>query len=95
MRSKYIVKTTTQFRKDYKAAEKSGKNMKLLEDVITKLALGIPLPEKNRDHALSGTWSSYRECYILPDWLLIYKHQNDILILTLARIGTRSKLFGR
>ena len=95
MKSKYIVKTTTQFRKDYKAAEKSGKNMKLLEDVITKLALGIPLPEKNRDHALSGTWSSYRECYILPAWLLIYKHQNDILILTLARIGTHSKLFGR
>ena len=95
MRSKYIVKTTTQFRKDYKAAEKSGKNMKLLEDVITKLALGIPLPEKNRDHALSGTWSSYRECHISPDWLLIYKYQNDILILTLARIGTHSKLFGR
>ena len=95
MRSKYIVKTTTQFRKDYKTAEKSGKNMELLEDVITKLALGIPLPEKNRDHALSGTWSSYRECHISPDWLLSYKHQNDILILTLARIGTRSKLFGR
>ncbi len=95
MRSKYIVKTTTQFRKDYKTAEKSGKNMELLEDVITKLALGIPLPEKNRDHALSGTWSSYRECHISPDCLLIYKHQNDILILTLARIGTRSKLFGR
>ena len=95
MRSKYIVKTTTQFRKDYKTAEKSGKNMELLEDVITKLALGIPLPEKNRDHALSGTWSSYRECHISPDWLLIYKHQNDILILTLARTGPRSKLFGR
>ena len=95
MRSKYIVKTTTQFRKDYKAAEKSGKNMKLLEEVITKLALGIPLPEKNRDHALSGAWSSYRECHISPDWLLIYKQQNDILVLTLARIGTHSKLFGR
>ena len=77
MRSNYIVKTTTQFRKDYKAAEKSG------------------LPEKNRDHALSGTWSSYRECHISPDWLLIYKQQNDILVLTLARIGTYSKLFGR
>ena len=95
MKSKYIVKTTTQFRKDYKAAEKSGKNMKLLEEVITKLALGIPLPEKNRDHALSGAWSSYRECHISPDWLLIYKQQNDILVLTLARIGTHSKLFGR
>ena len=95
MRSKYIVKTTTQFRKDYKTAEKSGKNMELLEDVITKLALGIPLPEKNRDHALSGAWSSYRECHISPDWLLIYKQQNDILVLTLARIGTHSKLFGR
>ena len=95
MRSKYIVKTTTQFRKDYKAAEKSGKNMKLLEEVITKLALGIPLLERNRDHALSGTWSSYRECHISPDWLLIDKQQNDILVLTLARIGTYSKLFGR
>ena len=95
MKSKYIVKTTAQFRKNYKAAEKSCKNMKLLEEVITKLALGIPLPEKNRDHALSGTWSSYRECHISPDWLLIYKQQNDILVLTLARIGTHSKLFGR
>ena len=95
MRSKYIVKTTTQFRKDYKTAEKSGKNMELLEDVITKLALGIPLLERNRDHALSGTWSSYRECHISPDWLLIYKQQNDILVLTLARIGTHRKLFGR
>ena len=95
MKSKYTVKMTAQFRKDYKSAEKSGKDMRLLDEVITKLALGIPLPEKNHDHNLSGTWNSYRECHIAPDWLLIYKRHDHILVLTLARIGTHSKLFGK
>ena len=71
--SKYTVKPTSQFKKDYKLAMKRGLDISLLEDIIAKLALGESLPEKNRDHALSGNWNGYRECHILPDWLLIYK----------------------
>lgn len=70
--SKYTVKPTSQFKKDYKLAMKRGLDISLLEDIIAKLALGESLPEKNRDHALSGNWNGYRECHILPDWLLIY-----------------------
>lgn len=85
--SKYTVKPTSQFKKDYKLAMKRGLDISLLEDIIAKLALGESLPEKNRDHALSGNWNGYRECHILPDWLLIYKLEDNVLILTLARTG--------
>lgn len=93
--SKYTVKPTSQFKKDYKLAMKRGLDISLLEDIIAKLALGESLPEKNRDHALSVNWNGYRECHILPDWLLIYKLEDNILILTLARTGTHSNLFNK
>lgn len=93
--SKYTVKPTSQFKKDYKLAMKRGLDISLLEDIIAKLALGESLPEKNRDHALSGNWNGYRECHILPDWLLIYKLEDNILILTLVRTGTHSNLFNK
>lgn len=93
--SKYTVKPTSQFKKDYKLAMKRGPDISLLEDIIAKLALGESLPEKNRDHALNGNWNGYRECHILPDWLLIYKLEDNVLILTLARTGTHSNLFNK
>ena len=43
--SKYTVKATSQFKKDYKLAKKRGKNTKLLDEVIKKLADGERLPE--------------------------------------------------
>lgn len=93
--TKYTVKPTTQFKKDYKLAVKRGLDIKLLEDVITDLAMGIPLPEKNRDHALSDNWTGHRECHVLPDWLLIYRIDDNVLVLTLSRTGSHSDLFGK
>lgn len=93
--TKYNVKTTTQFKKDYKLAVKRGLKISLLKDVIAALAMGETLPDKNRDHALTGNWIGHRECHILPDWLLIYRIEDDVLVLTLARTGTHSDLFGK
>lgn len=67
----------------------------LLDDIIRKLAACEQLPEKNRDHPLNGNWDGFRECHILPNWLLIYRIENDLLVLTLARTGTHSDLFGK
>lgn len=96
-KAKYTVKPTTQFKKDYKLAMKRGLKIKLLllEDIVAALAMGFPLPDKNKDHALTGSWIGHRECHILPDWLLIYRIENDTLVLTLTRIGTYSDLFSR
>lgn len=93
--TKYTVKTTTQFKKDYKLAIKRGLKIDLLKAVVAALAMGETLPEKNRDHALTGNWVGHRECHILPDWLLIYRIEDDVLVLTLARIGSHSDLFGK
>ncbi|BAR06669.1 RelE/StbE family addiction module toxin [Scardovia inopinata] len=94
-KTKYTVKFTTQFRKDYKLAIKRGLKIESLEEVVALLATGTPLPEKNKDHALSGDWAGHRDCHILPDWLLIYRIEDDVLVLTLARTGTHSDLFGK
>ena len=91
-KTKYTVKTTTLFKKDFKLAMKRGLNVELLENII---AMGEPLPAKNKDHALTGNWVGHRECHILPDWLLIYRIEDDVLVLTLARTGTHSDLFNK
>ena len=88
----YEVKQTVQFKKDYRLAKKRGQDLRLLQEIIHLLADGKPLHEKNRDHPLTGDWKVFRECHITPDWLLVYKLEDDILVLTLTRIGTHSDL---
>jgi mRNA interferase YafQ len=94
-KSKLTVKSTTQFKKDYKLAMKRLLDIELLDSIITTLAMDEPLPEKNKDHALTGNWVGHRECHILPDWLLIYRVEDDMLVLTLSRTGSHSDLFGK
>ena len=89
----YKIISTTQFKKDYKLAIKRNFNTSLLKKVIELLANGEELPPKYKDHILSGNYENYRECHIKPDWLLIYKINNNTLILTLFRTGTHSDLF--
>ena len=94
-KTKYIVKPTTQFKNDFKLAMKRSMKIELLDEVIAMLAMGETLPDKHKDHALTGNWVGHRECHILPDWLLIYRIEDEVLVLTLARTGTHSDLFGK
>ncbi len=89
----YRIVPTTQFRRDVRQAVKQNKDINELNRVVDMLAAGETLPEKYRDHLLTGNWRNHRECHIAPDWLLIYKIDNNILILTLARTGSHSELF--
>lgn len=93
METKYTVKTTNKFKKDYKLALKRGLPVELLDEIIKKLANGDSLSPENHDHALSGNWANFRECHILPDWLLVYQIYEDVLVLSLARTGSHSDLF--
>ena len=91
--SKYDVAWTGQFKKDYKLARKRNLKIELLDEIIRKLSRGEVLSQENIDHALSGNWSGYRECHVQPDWLLIYRIEEGLLILTLTRTGTHCELF--
>ena len=88
-----VLKTTSQFKKDYKRMKKQGKNMTLLQGVIDTLLAEKSLEEKYKDHTLAGNYAGFRECHIQPDWLLIYTIDRGQLILTASRTGTHSDLF--
>lgn len=66
--------------------------MPLLQQVIDTLRIPAPLPVKNTDHSLSGSYTGYRECHVTPNWLLIYKQTDNEL--KLDRTGTHADLFG-
>ena len=87
------LKTTTRFRKDYKRLKKQGKDMILLQNVIDDLLAEKVLDKKYKDHALAGDYVGFRECHILPDWLLIYLIDQGQLLLTVTRTGSHSELF--
>jgi len=92
---KYTVKWTTKFKKDYKLALKRNLDIEKLQNIVEKLANGEKLPDENYDHPLGGNWAGHRECHIESDWLLVYFYEKDVLVLTLARTGTHSDLFGK
>jgi len=86
----YEVKPSNRFKKDVRLASKRGYDISLITKIIKTLAAGEALLPRNKDHALSGDWAGFRECHITPDWLLVYKIEKEILVLTLTRTGTHS-----
>ena len=60
-------------------------------EVFGLLVKNEKLPEKYKDHQLTGNLKIYRECHVKPDLLLMYKiHENELLLI---RLGTHSELF--
>jgi mRNA interferase YafQ len=82
---------STQFKKDVKRAQKRGKDMNKLKSLLSLLIHQEPLPEAYQDHPLRGNWKGYRDAHIEPDWLLLYRVDDDEL--QLARTGTHADLF--
>lgn len=60
--------------------------------IVERLSKRIPLEARYKDHALVGNYFGNRECYIEPDWLLIYRISEDKLILILVATGSHSDL---
>lgn len=86
------VRYSSKFKRDFKTCSKRQYKMELLQQVIDILRIPDTLPLKNSDHNLSGNYTGYRECHIAPDWLLIYRQDNNELLL--YRTGTHADLFG-
>jgi mRNA interferase YafQ len=87
----YQIFRTSSFKKDYKKL--SQKNKDLLKEVLIKLVNNETLEEKYKDHKLIGDYLGCKECHIKPDLLLIYRIENQILELSLIRVGKHSELF--
>ena len=84
---------SNQFQKDLKLAKKRRFKLDKLQKVINTLATKQVLDNTYKDHSLFGNYKGFRECHVEPDWLLIYRIDNDILSLFLFRTDTHSDLF--
>jgi len=63
--------------------------------IHVSLIAGKPLRSEHRDHKLSGNWKNYRECHIEPDWLLIYRVNEQGKEIEYVRMGSHSELFNK
>jgi mRNA interferase YafQ len=89
------IEWTNAFKRDFKKTLTTPRHRDiggLLEQIATQLANDLALPEKHRDHALSGNWTDHRECHIKPDLLLIYK-KPDAATLRMVRLGSHAICF--
>lgn len=84
--------TTKRFERDLKRAKRRGKDLDKLWRVVEQLIDDEPLTPRHRPHVLSGEWTSFWECHVEPDWLMIWHDSGDALIL--VRTGTHADLFG-
>lgn len=84
---KYEIILTSIFKKELKLLRKRNKDISKLTKVVDALSKGEKLSFKYRDHQLCNDekLKNCRECHIEPDWLLVYKINNDSLILFLYK----------
>ena len=89
------ISRTSNFKRDYKKFKKKHYDMDKLAQVIKLIINGEKetLRTQYHDHMLKGQYAGFRELHIEKHWLLVYKVDNDQLILTLIRTGTHDDLF--
>lgn len=88
------IEWSNQFKRDYRR-ELKGRYGRELDGHLSKLLPMLQaddlVPERHRDHALSGDWKDHRDCHIRPDLVLIYQKPDDET-LRLVRLGSHSEL---
>lgn len=79
------------FERELEKVKKRGYDMSKIKTVMSDLINEKPLDRKHRNHRLKGNFVGYWECHVTPDWLLIYKKDDEHIYF--ARTGTHSDLF--
>ncbi len=85
------VEYSGQFKRDLKRAKKRGKNTDKIKIPMKLLINGKALPDQFLDHPLKGNWKGCHDLHIEPDWILIYRLNDNIL--RFERTGSHSDLF--
>ena len=88
------IERTSEFKKDFKRLNKKHFNMEKLKFSIECILARKTdlLITKYKDHALTCNWQGYRELHVEPNWLLIYRIDSEVLILTLVRTGSHDQM---
>lgn len=89
----YSIIYTGQFKKSLKRCVKRGLNIKVFTDTLDLLQATGTLPPEYKAHRLIGDYAGCWECHMQPDWLLVWRQNDQELELVLIDTGTHSDLF--
>lgn len=89
----YSIIYTGQFKKSLKRCVKRGLNIKVLTDTLDLLQTTGTLPPEYKAHRLIGDYAGCWECHMQPDWLLVWRQNDQELELVLIDTGTHSDIF--
>ncbi len=95
--TKYEVKYSNTFKKALKRVIKQNKNIDKMFNIIEKLANNEELDSRYRNHKLIDDkyYKNCSECHIEPNWLLVYRYEEEQLILVLVNTGTHSEVLNK
>jgi len=79
---------TNQFKKDLKLMKKRRKDMDKIFEIIALLIWDEPLPERCREHKLSGDYEGLTDCHIEGDWVMLYRKSDEKVVF--YNTGTHS-----
>ena len=88
----FILKITSQFKKDLKRIQNNPTKIAHLKEVLQLLEQDGALPERFKPHKLIGDYAGFMECHVENDLLLIWLDPGENVI-KLVRLGTHSELF--
>jgi mRNA interferase YafQ len=90
----YEIYFTKEFKKQLKLMLKRGKSAEVMNTAIEILGETGTLPYiPYRTHKLSGILSNHWEAHLDPGWLLIWKIDQNKIIISLTNTGTHADLF--
>ncbi|WEV46316.1 type II toxin-antitoxin system YafQ family toxin [Bifidobacterium sp. ESL0690] len=90
----YEISFSNEFLRDAKKLKKKHYDLSKLYEVFHVLERDDTetLHRKYRDHQLKGSLKDYRELHIAADWLLIYRVEGRVLLITMMRTGSHDEL---
>lgn len=89
----YTIKYAPEFIKAARRCKRQGRNMNILWDTVRLLAQDGQVPESYKPHKLRDEFLGCWECHIEDDWLLVWRQNDDKLILILTNTGSHEELF--
>lgn len=91
----YLVILSSRARKSLRRYNRSGSFPKdKFKQALLHLREHGFLPMRYRDHQLNGDLSIYREFHLADNLLVQYKRNEVLRVITIAKIGTHTELFG-
>jgi len=90
----YEIYYTNEFKKQLKLMLKRGKSAEVMNKAIEILSNTGTLPYiPYKTHKLSGILVNHWEAHLEPNWLLIWRVNNNEITISLTSTGTHADLF--